>query len=673
MAALDATLTDGACSPSWAAATEPAAASAPAPYEGALGDPDRYQVVRLLGAGGMGVVFEARDLALDRAVALKVVRSADGAAVAARLRHQARAMARVSHPNVAALFDVGAVGERVYLAMELVRGGTLRGRGGAGRPWRELVGLLEQAGRGLAAAHAAGVIHHDVKPDNVLVGDDDVRLTDFGLACIDGAPALAVAAADGDRVSGRRPGAVAGHARVHGARAAGGRGDGALGSVRVLRDGVRAARGLPAVRGEGGRRGVPRRSGSRAARARRGRGQTRPTCRRASARSLDRGMRPDPAERYRICRRCSRRSPSGKGAPRRRARRAGHGGGGAAGGARQRGEAPRPRGRIRSKLLRALIRSKLLRAHGPQFGALIRSKLLPASQAPGFRGRWVRMRSGGEPARAAERREARPRGEHRAAPAAPGGAGMARRLGPRGTRAQAAGPERGARRRARRRAGARPAAAPRRRRRGTTCHPRGPATPPRSQIRARGAAGAHEAAPVVARGGDHAERARPRRHLARRQLRRRGYRRSRPRTRATRARSGASRPRWRAAPRRGRAAAAASRERPRACAGSPRAGAPSSTSSSGSRSAAAAAAARRRPDRARTRGRSPSRPRRWPRSSRRAGSTRRGSRAHRTGARAGAPRSPTRAARSAARAPRPRGRARDLGSPVMAHAAPRSR
>ena len=212
MAAAGATLTDGAWSPSWAAATEPAAAPAPAPYEGALGDPDRYQVVRLLGAGGMGVVFEARDLALDRAVALKVVRSADGPAAAqARLRHEARAMARVSHPNVAALFDVGTVGERVYLAMELVRGGTLRGRGGAGRPWRELVGLLEQAGRGLAAAHAAGVIHHDVKPDNVLVGDDGVvRLTDFGLACVDGASALAAAAAGTETGPGRRPGAVAG-------------------------------------------------------------------------------------------------------------------------------------------------------------------------------------------------------------------------------------------------------------------------------------------------------------------------------------------------------------------------------------------------------------------------------------------------------------------------------
>jgi len=159
--------------------------------------------VRLLGAGGMGVVFEAHDLVLDRTVALKVVRAADGAGTAqARLCLEARAMAKLTHPNVVTIFDVGTVSDRVFIAMELVRGATLRAQLGGDRPWREQVQILAQAGRGLAAAHAAGVVHRDFKPDNVLVGDDGLaRVADFGLACIDqaGAPA-----------PGHRPGAIAG-------------------------------------------------------------------------------------------------------------------------------------------------------------------------------------------------------------------------------------------------------------------------------------------------------------------------------------------------------------------------------------------------------------------------------------------------------------------------------
>jgi eukaryotic-like serine/threonine-protein kinase len=194
--ALDATMTDGADH-----LPRPALADAGLVPPPCLGDPGRYHVVRLLGAGGMGVVFEAHDLVLDRTVALKVVRAIDGADLAqARLCVEARAMAKLTHGNVVTIFDVGTVGDRVFIAMELVRGGTLRGHLGAGRPWRELVRILAQAGRGLAAAHAAGVVHRDFKPDNVLVGDDGTaRVADFGLACIGGAPA-----------PGHRHGAVAG-------------------------------------------------------------------------------------------------------------------------------------------------------------------------------------------------------------------------------------------------------------------------------------------------------------------------------------------------------------------------------------------------------------------------------------------------------------------------------
>src|SRR6185436_9715274 len=197
-AGLEVTMTDGG-----GALPRPGSFEAGLVAPPCLGDPGRYHVVRLLGAGGMGVVFEAHDLVLDRTVALKVVRAADGAGTAqARLCLEARAMAKLTHPNVVTIFDVGTVGDRVFIAMELVRGATLRAQLGGDRPWREQVQILAQAGRGLAAAHAAGVVHRDFKPDNVLVGDDGLaRVADFGLACIDqaGAPA-----------PGHRPGAIAG-------------------------------------------------------------------------------------------------------------------------------------------------------------------------------------------------------------------------------------------------------------------------------------------------------------------------------------------------------------------------------------------------------------------------------------------------------------------------------
>jgi tetratricopeptide (TPR) repeat protein/predicted Ser/Thr protein kinase len=149
----------------------------------------RYEVLRPIGAGGMGVVYAARDSKLRRTVALKMLRLGETVDVAEekmrkRLLREARAMAQLSHPNVLAVYDVGELDGNVFLAMELVEGGTLtHWMREKKRSWREVLDVFLAAARGLSAAHAAGLIHRDFKPDNVLVGKDGrVRVTDFGLA-----------------------------------------------------------------------------------------------------------------------------------------------------------------------------------------------------------------------------------------------------------------------------------------------------------------------------------------------------------------------------------------------------------------------------------------------------------------------------------------------------------
>jgi eukaryotic-like serine/threonine-protein kinase len=144
----------------------------------------RYVVLRKLGAGGMGVVYAAYDPELDRKLALKLVLpgKADGEG-RTRLLREAQALAKLSHRNVVAIHDVGTMGGQVWLAMEFVRGQTLRQWLRTPRRWQEVVGVLRKAGRGLAAAHAAGLLHRDFKPDNVMVGaHGGVRVMDFGLA-----------------------------------------------------------------------------------------------------------------------------------------------------------------------------------------------------------------------------------------------------------------------------------------------------------------------------------------------------------------------------------------------------------------------------------------------------------------------------------------------------------
>ena len=145
----------------------------------------RFILLREIGRGGMGSVFAAYDETLDRQIALKVVRPSPGATEGlARLLREARALARLAHPNVVAVHDAGEFSGHVFIAMELVQGETLRTWLRAEkRPWRAIVAIFVQACRGLAAAHHAGIVHRDFKPANVIVGADGrVRVLDFGLA-----------------------------------------------------------------------------------------------------------------------------------------------------------------------------------------------------------------------------------------------------------------------------------------------------------------------------------------------------------------------------------------------------------------------------------------------------------------------------------------------------------
>jgi len=145
----------------------------------------RYIVLELIGSGGMGAVYAAVDPKLGRRVALKLLRSdRTSAERRALLLREAQVLARINHPNVATVYDVGDVDGQVFLAMELVEGGTLREWMRARpRGWREVLAMLCAAGDGVLALHRAGLVHHDFKPDNVLIGADGrPRVTDFGLA-----------------------------------------------------------------------------------------------------------------------------------------------------------------------------------------------------------------------------------------------------------------------------------------------------------------------------------------------------------------------------------------------------------------------------------------------------------------------------------------------------------
>jgi len=149
---------------------------------------DRYTIEGRLGSGSMGVVYAARDTRLGRRVAIKLLRAQPDSPLfrelCERLIREARAMASVSHPNLVAIHDIGTFADRDYIVMDYVEGCTLRDWvAREERPWAERFDVLVAAGRGLAEAHAAGVIHRDFKPDNVLVsGRGRAQVSDFGLA-----------------------------------------------------------------------------------------------------------------------------------------------------------------------------------------------------------------------------------------------------------------------------------------------------------------------------------------------------------------------------------------------------------------------------------------------------------------------------------------------------------
>ncbi len=171
----------------------------------------RYQLLEMVGAGGMGMVLGAWDPELERRVAIKLVQPTLLAA-RERILTEGQALAKLSHPNVVPIYDVGVMGTQVYLVMEWVRGTTLRAYARTAPSERALLDAYRQAGEGVAAAHSAGIIHRDFKPDNVIRGDDGrVRVLDFGLAQSDVTKLAA----------GSTPGAAGGAAAASGSNASG--------------------------------------------------------------------------------------------------------------------------------------------------------------------------------------------------------------------------------------------------------------------------------------------------------------------------------------------------------------------------------------------------------------------------------------------------------------------
>jgi serine/threonine-protein kinase len=151
---------------------------------------DRYLIDSLLGQGGMGAVYRAHDPRLDRTVAVKVVHASDDpndtshAEATARLLREARAAAKLVHPNAIGVFDVGEANGEAFIVMELVEGKTFRQRlDDRSLNYADKVRVLADVARALAAAHRAGIIHRDVKPENIMIRDDGaVKVLDFGIA-----------------------------------------------------------------------------------------------------------------------------------------------------------------------------------------------------------------------------------------------------------------------------------------------------------------------------------------------------------------------------------------------------------------------------------------------------------------------------------------------------------
>lgn len=172
----------------------------------------RFPLIRRLGAGGMGAVYAAYDEILDRKIALKLMHPQRGGSIGQKQRTlvEARALARVTHPCVVTVYEVGEADGHIYISMEYIEGTTLSDWcAEAPRSWRQVLDMYLQAGDGLAAAHQVGIVHRDFKPDNVLVGKDGrPRVVDFGLARLGGQSAASIelpSALSGEHQHASRP------------------------------------------------------------------------------------------------------------------------------------------------------------------------------------------------------------------------------------------------------------------------------------------------------------------------------------------------------------------------------------------------------------------------------------------------------------------------------------
>ena len=144
-----------------------------------------YRVLSSIGSGGMGEVYRAQDPRLGREVAVKLIRKSLNEQDDAldRLLREAALASSLNHPNIVTIYDTGTVGDDRYVAMELVEGSTVRTLSAQGMPIDRAVHIARQIAEALAVAHVAGIVHRDIKPDNVMVRPDGyVKLLDFGLA-----------------------------------------------------------------------------------------------------------------------------------------------------------------------------------------------------------------------------------------------------------------------------------------------------------------------------------------------------------------------------------------------------------------------------------------------------------------------------------------------------------
>jgi serine/threonine protein kinase len=173
-----------------------------------------YEITGSLGAGGMGEVYRARDTRLDRDVAIKVLTElfATDPDRLARFEREARAVAALSHPGILAIHDFGRSGGVSYAVMELLEGSTLRSRlNSASLSPRRAVDFAAQVVRALAAAHEKGIVHRDVKPENVFItADGRVKLLDFGLARVDPFAAVSPSVAEALTRAATEPGLLLG-------------------------------------------------------------------------------------------------------------------------------------------------------------------------------------------------------------------------------------------------------------------------------------------------------------------------------------------------------------------------------------------------------------------------------------------------------------------------------